>query len=213
MPSNDPIATIAKVIFGISVGAVMFNAFVVPRVAPWWDANWPYVIATTVGISIFGGYVYFKWRRGGTSTYQSHSLSHATPSTIATETISTESLHDSVIDSITSFRPIKKYKSEDNYKIALATHLKSDFTSTEVEVQKEHSRPDIAIDDIAIEVKGPTRHKDLRTIADKLMRYSQHFSGGIVVVLFDVNVNDGLYDEWYAGLKRQWPHVKVIRID
>ena len=65
---------------------------------------------------------------------------------------------------------------------------------------------------MAIEVKGPTRNKDLRTIADKCMRYYQHY-GKIVIVLFDVNVYDRYYDEWKHGVKKYFPNVKIIRKD
>lgn len=73
------------------------------------------------------------------------------------------------------------------------------FPSARIEVQKGSSRPDIVIDNIAIEVKGPTTQKELETIASKIVRYSRHFSG-FIAVLFEVRVPDTHYREWKEGI-------------
>lgn len=80
-----------------------------------------------------------------------------------------------------------------------------------MEKQRGSSRPDIVIGGIAIEVKGPTRDKDLKTIADKCMRYSQYYKQGLIVVLFDTDVNPYMYKEWFEGLKKTHPQVVVIK--
>ena len=70
------------------------------------------------------------------------------------------------------------------------------------EVQRGSSRPDIVVGDIAIEIKGPTDNQGLITIADKINRYSQHFEH-IIVVLFEVQIFERFYNEWYEGIMRQ----------
>ena len=123
-----------------------------------------------------------------------------------------EKIINRVVEEIEKFKPFRKYKEEFPYQLDLARHLKSNFPDVDIEEQKGSSRPDIVVEDVAIEVKGPTRNKDLRTIADKCMRYYQHY-GKIVIVLFDVNVYDRYYDEWKHGVKKYFPNVKIIRKD
>jgi len=121
-----------------------------------------------------------------------------------------EKLINQIIDEIEKFKPIRKYKNEFPYQIDLARHLKNKFPDTDIEQQKGSSRPDIVVEDVAIEVKGPTRNKDLKTIADKCVRYSQHF-GEIVIVLFETEVYERLYDEWVTNIKKYFPRVKIIK--
>ena len=64
---------------------------------------------------------------------------------------------------------------------------------------------------IAIEVKGPTNHRDLQTISDKCMRYMQYYPQGMIVVLFDVFVNPYRYKDWLKGMENSYPKVKVIK--
>jgi len=104
-----------------------------------------------------------------------------------------EKLINKVVDEIERFKPLRKYKNEFPYQIELVGYLKSTFPGADIEQQKGSSRPDIIIEDVAIEVKGPTRTQDLQTIADKCMRYYQHF-GEIVIVLFEVDVYEPRYD-------------------
>jgi len=115
-----------------------------------------------------------------------------------------------VIQSIIYFEPFLKYENEITYHIDLARHLKNEFPNLEIERQKGASRPDIVINDIAIEVKGPTDFDALNTIASKCMRYSKHFQH-LVIVLFEVRVNQNSYEEWLSGLKETFPNVKVIK--
>jgi hypothetical protein len=115
-----------------------------------------------------------------------------------------------VIEEIDNFEPLRKYKNEYPYQIELAGFLKSKFPGVDIEKQKGSSRPDIVVEDIAIEIKGPTRHRDLDTVMSKCARYKQHF-GEIVIVLFEVEVNDRYYDEWKKGLDDTFPNVKIIK--
>ena len=66
------------------------------------------------------------------------------------------------------------------------------------------------VEDIAIEIKGPTRHKELDTIASKCARYNQHFKE-IIIVLFEVEVMDRYYNEWKKSIEDTFPQVKIIR--
>jgi len=121
-----------------------------------------------------------------------------------------EKLINQVILEINNFKPSRKYSSEFPYQIELVGYLKHKFPSADIEKQKGSSRPDIVVEDVAIEVKGPTRTGDLQTIADKCMRYYQHF-GELIIVLFEVGVYEPRYEEWKKGIKNTFPNVKIIR--
>jgi hypothetical protein len=41
------------------------------------------------------------------------------------------------------------------------------------------------------------------------MRYSQHYDT-VIVVLFDVQVNDRRYEEWERGVKKTFGDVRII---
>lgn len=109
-----------------------------------------------------------------------------------------------------SFRPAKNgLKREYNYQLNLYGWLKRSFPSAKIEEQKGSSRPDITIDDIAIEIKGPTTREGLVTIADKINRYSQYYSR-VFLVLFDVNVSDKFYNEWQRGIINNYKDKVII---
>lgn len=120
---------------------------------------------------------------------------------------------EKVAEEIKQFTPASSYfEYEKEYQLDLHGWLKKVFPSTEIEVTRSSSRPDIVVGDIAIEVKGPTDANDLATIADKAMRYMQEFSQ-IIVVLFNVEVAEKRYDDWYDGMKNQYSEVEIIRRD
>lgn len=124
-----------------------------------------------------------------------------------------ESLEHRVVQAIKEFEPARKLRDEYVYENSLYSWLKSQFPKIKVQVQRGSSRPDIAIENIAIEIKGPTHRTDqLDSVLGKLLRYPQHFEK-IIVVLFDVTVSDSYYDEWLEGLKKKFPEVEVIRKD
>jgi len=113
---------------------------------------------------------------------------------------------------IREFRPLRRYEKEIFYQDSLASWLKSKFTDTDIEIPRGSTRPDIVVEGIAIEVKGPTFEKDLQTISDKCMRYCQYFPNGLICVLFNVYVSQQRYDDWEKGMKQTFPDVKIIRI-
>jgi len=95
----------------------------------------------------------------------------------------------SVVDAINSFQPILSkeysYNNELNYHIDLARVLQPKFPMLQVEFQLGSARPDIVIEDIAIEIKGPTYEEGLRSLADKCGRYPLHFKK-LIIVLFNL---------------------------
>ena len=117
-----------------------------------------------------------------------------------------------IIGEIEAFQPAKAYKEESHYQVELNGWLKSKFPSAAIEIQTGYSRPDIVIDNVAIEIKGPTKAKDLDTILDKCHRYLQNHDH-LVVVLFDVDVKADRYTEWLDSIKTHFPDVPVIRKD
>ncbi|MEM7821437.1 MAG: FeoB-associated Cys-rich membrane protein [Candidatus Aenigmatarchaeota archaeon] len=121
-----------------------------------------------------------------------------------------ESLFYRVVKEIEEFTPAKEeLRHEYNYQLNLHGWLKRTFPSAVIEKQKGSSRPDIVVDTIAIEIKGPTGRAELETIASKAMRYS-HYYEGLIVVLFELKVSPQYYQEWLEGLKRHFPNVRVI---
>lgn len=116
-----------------------------------------------------------------------------------------------VADRIKSFEPSQKWRTEEGYQGELQGWLKSEFPESRVEVRRGSSRPDIVIEGIAIEVKGPTHHKDLQTVADKCIRYRRHFED-LIVVLFELRVNRRLFKEWNEGMKDQFDDIEVVII-
>jgi len=95
-------------------------------------------------------------------------------------------LLDRIVAAIERFEPACRWKREREYQIDLAGYLKRQFPDLElyVEPQSGASRPDLAINDIAIEVKGPTTSQDLSTIPEKIAKYSNYYQS-LVFVLFE----------------------------
>ena len=116
-----------------------------------------------------------------------------------------------VINAINKFEPSRVYHSEQGYHNELQGWLKAHFQQAKVEHQTGSSRPDIIIDsDIAIEVKGPTKSQDLKTIADKCNRYTIYWKN-LIIVLFEVDVYERFYSEWEQGIIKRYPEVVIIR--
>lgn len=122
-----------------------------------------------------------------------------------------EKLINRVIAEINGFRPAREQlHNEYAYQLSLHQWLKRVFPSAVIEEQRGRSRPDIVIDNIAIEVKGPTGHNALNTIATKCMMYAGHFPDGIIIVLFEMNVSDEYFSNWRTALEKKFPGVIVI---
>ncbi|MHA1250468.1 MAG: hypothetical protein ACTSRP_10805 [Candidatus Helarchaeota archaeon] len=125
--------------------------------------------------------------------------------------------YDAILDeiecTIRRFKPFRRYEREYGYQDTLAAFLKSQYPNTRIEESRGSTRPDIYVNGIAIEVKGPTYDKDLQTIADKCLRYPQYFPRGLICTLFDVKVSKKRYEDWLKGMKMKFPDVRIIRID
>jgi len=113
---------------------------------------------------------------------------------------------------IRRFAPMRQYNTEMYYQDSLASYLKAKYPNTKIEVSRGSVRPDIVINGVAIEVKGPTYFKDLKTIADKCLRYPQYFPKGMICVLFNVNVSQQLFLDWLKGMQKNHPNVKIIKL-
>jgi len=118
----------------------------------------------------------------------------------------------SVFNEIKVFKPLlPDYENELPYHIDLARWLEPKFPMLRVEQQIGSARPDIVIEDIAIEIKGPTTEAGLQSIADKCLRYHHHFKK-MIVVLFDIQTKTSrFFNEWEEGMKKNFPDVVVIK--
>lgn len=113
---------------------------------------------------------------------------------------------------IRDFKPSRSFLNEAPYARELTGYLRREYGESAIEEQKGSSRPDIVANHVAIEVKGPTRRRELETIASKLLRYSRNFPN-IVVVLFEMDPrlkNSEYYQEWKQGIRKSHPDVEIV---
>ena len=120
-----------------------------------------------------------------------------------------ETLLYKVFESIEDFKPSRRYKNEFGYHTELQGWLKAHFPSAKVEIQTGASRPDIIIDHIAIEVKGPTNSQALNTLTTKCLKYSKYYTN-IICVLFEPSFTDKNFQEIKEGIDRTFPNVSII---
>ncbi len=114
-----------------------------------------------------------------------------------------------IISLIYKFKPMQKWSKESGYQADLARYLKQHLKNVKVELQRGSSRPDIVVNEsIAIEIKGPTRTKNLETITSKIIRYRNHFNF-LIIVLFDVRVSENYLTDFLNGLK-DFPNLAII---
>jgi hypothetical protein len=119
--------------------------------------------------------------------------------------------YQQVVLEIKSFIPFS-YEQELPYHIELAGYLKGKFPNKKIDIEKYRgsTKPDITIDGIAIEVKGPTGDRELQTIMEKCIRYCPNHPKGVIIVLFDINVTQYRYNEWFKGMNDRFRDVKII---
>jgi hypothetical protein len=115
-----------------------------------------------------------------------------------------------VADVIEKFQPTKKWGNEDSYHKELQGFLRAHFPDVKFEVQTGASRPDIVIENIAIEIKGPTDTQALTTLADKCLRYSGYYEN-MIIVLFEPQFSKERFKELQNGIAKFVPHVKIIQ--
>jgi hypothetical protein len=115
---------------------------------------------------------------------------------------------DHLINEIKRFTPSSKYRNEYPYHTELTGWLKHDFDVI-FDKRKGASQPDLVVNGVAIEVKGPTRTRDLQTIPSKLLRYGNHWDT-IILVFFEREYSQKYYYEWVSGLREKYPDVIII---
>jgi len=120
--------------------------------------------------------------------------------------------YEQVLREIKLFQPSSSYKIELPYQMELLGYLKAKFPNAKIDSEKYRgsSKPDITIDGIAIEVKGPTGDRELQTIADKCLRYCPSHPKGMIIVLFNISATQDRYEEWLKGMNKNHPDVKII---
>jgi len=90
-------------------------------------------------------------------------------------------------EKIKDFKPIRNYKEEKLYQAELTGFLKNNYPELKIEETRHYSRPDIIIDDIAIEIKGPTNMAGLKTLPDKINKYLPKWDY-LFIVLFNIQI-------------------------
>ncbi|MGH2640057.1 MAG: J domain-containing protein, partial [Rhabdochlamydiaceae bacterium] len=115
-----------------------------------------------------------------------------------------------IVSTIVAFTPSFKWPNESGYQAELLSYLKQSFPDAVVEPQSGASRPDIAIQDIAIEVKGPTDNQALNTVTTKCLKYCHHYSK-LIIVLFQPMFSERNYEEIQRGVNQYFPNVRIIR--
>jgi hypothetical protein len=95
------------------------------------------------------------------------------------------------------------------YHDELYNYLKKHFPQAEYEKPIGTIRVDIAIDKIAIEVKGPTENKDLESISKQALTRLNYYEN-VIFVLCEPKFTDKHFDEIEKAIKRELPKVGVI---
>jgi NADH:ubiquinone oxidoreductase subunit K len=107
-----------------------------------------------------------------------------------------------VVDAIKKFKYCTRFNEEEPYHAMLYGYLVGiGFKDIKYIPITGWARPDMAIRDIVIEVKGPVVPNSLQTLADKVMRYSDHYSY-FIVVLFEPRYGDDTLNRTMNGLDR-----------
>jgi Ca2+/Na+ antiporter len=221
----------------ILLGIILFYVFILPPLVTWIRQTWLWILAVVIIIATIAGYVFYR-RYQARKIEEAREMAYIREQRakglerffdrhgnekwgkpkevekwkkedeLAREK---ESLTSRIVDEIEKFKPAReRFGHEFSYQLNLHGFLSKTFPQAVIERQKGSSRPDIVIDDVAIEIKGPTGKSELQTIADKLLRYPQHYKD-IIVVLFEMqHINQRYYDEWRDGLKKTYPNVRII---
>ncbi len=201
----------------VALGVIALWVFVINPAIIWVQENWLFVSLAIVVVVILVGAALFLWFKRKQAIVAEMSekglvkYKNAEGKEVwgTSEEAKKATLLGQVIQRIEEFEPSQKYRNEFPYHTELQGWLKSAFLNSKIELRTGSTRPDIVIEDVAIEVKGPTGHTELKTVADKAMRYSKHFEN-LVVVLFEVTANKRLLEEWKEGMEKTFPNVKVI---
>lgn len=115
---------------------------------------------------------------------------------------------DEIIKAIEEFRPSRRHRDESGYHFELQGWLSSRFPNSKVELQTGGSRPDIVIGKIAIEVKGPTDDRAVKTLAEKYVKYLNYYEN-LIYVLFEPCYSERKFKDIREGIEKD-TRVKII---
>ena len=122
-----------------------------------------------------------------------------------------DTLKYKIKNEIDLFEPASNFGGERLYHVALYHWLQHKFPTAKYESLTGASRPDIVIDDVAIEIKGPTDSPALHDIAFKCVKYlalGQY--NHLIVVLFDPTYTQKNFDEFQTGINQRFPDCQII---
>lgn len=106
-----------------------------------------------------------------------------------------------VVDTIKALKYYPTFREERPYHSMVYGYLIGKGFDVKWEVGTGGSRPDLVVDGVAIEIKGPTDAMALQTLSHKVMKYSNHYHF-LVVVLFDCICSKYTLDETLVGLAK-----------
>jgi hypothetical protein len=132
------------------------------------------------------------------------------PSPVVVKPSDVDLLLARVLDEIMAYKAPRRFSSEDLYQMGLHGALQTKFGSARIEFAGKRGRPDIEIEKVAIEIKGPTglsQLNDLPIKANDYLRDHEH----LVLVLFDVQVPQATYESKVEWMKHYPGRVHVIR--
>ena len=106
-----------------------------------------------------------------------------------------------VVDTIKALKYYPTFREERPYHSMTYGYLIGKGFDVKWEVGTGASRPDLVVDGVAIEVKGPTDSMALQTLSHKVMKYSNHYKF-LIVVLFDCICSKYTLDETLMGIAK-----------
>ncbi|MBC8274988.1 MAG: hypothetical protein H8E40_08470, partial [Chloroflexi bacterium] len=209
----------------VSFLGYLFWTYGIPVIMPWFRQNISTIIGvllSLVVIAIAGTAVWInrhkisnwiKEKLGITGpsseiTHINRGVSISSPvlgqAVSETEEPDVELLCNKIIDRINSFSVPSQGQNELFYHLQLFQWLKSQFPDTEYEKTIGDSRIDIAIQKIAIEVKGPTYDSDLEDLKykPKYLSLKNNYFKRLICVLFEKHYTDTKYEKITEPLKQ-----------
>jgi hypothetical protein len=106
-----------------------------------------------------------------------------------------------LVEVIKAFNYQPTFREERPYHSMLYGYLIGKGFDVKYEVGTGGSRPDLVVEGIAIEVKGPTDSMALQTLSHKIMKYSNHYRF-LIIVLFDCMCSKYTLDETLMGIAK-----------
>jgi hypothetical protein len=194
-------------------GLYLFYLYVVPPLLVWIIQNILAVIVALICLSIATAVVLKRRRRRAEAGGRNNGsptifkFSWKPPDMDNPDAYSKLAL--AVYNSIEEFRPSNSYDKEKPYHDELFSHLKKEFPQAEMEPMIQGGRPDIEIERIAVEVKGPTRNRDLDTLTSKVLIYGSKYTF-VFCILFKPEFSESRFQVLKEALQQRLPHCGVI---